>query len=75
MTYLLVCALVDRIMYDIFVECVIMEFMVLLVLVMGLCKEKFQKSEITMEVGGWVQVSLAIFLFVENHPKIALNQY
>ena len=53
MTYLLVCALVDRIVYDIFVECVIMEFMVLLVLVMGLCKEKFQKSEITMEVGGW----------------------
>ena len=27
-----------------------------------------------MEVGGWVQVSLGIFL-VENHPKIALNQY
>ena len=26
-----------------------------------------------MEVGGWVQVSLGIFL-VENHPKIALNQ-
>ena len=28
----------------------------------GLCKEKkFQKSEITLEVGGWVQVSLGIF--------------
>ena len=27
-----------------------------------------------MEVGGWVQVSLWIF-FVENRPKIALNQY
>ena len=27
-----------------------------------------------MEVGGWVQVSLGFFL-VENHPKIALNQY
>ena len=26
-----------------------------------------------MELGGWVQVSLGIF-FVENHPKIALNQ-
>ena len=26
-----------------------------------------------MEVGGWVQVSLGLFL--ENHPKIALNQY
>ena len=31
------------------------------------------KSEITMEVGGWVQASLRIF-FVENRPKIALNQ-
>ena len=27
-----------------------------------------------MEVDGWVQVSLGIF-FLENHPKIALNQY
>ena len=26
-----------------------------------------------MEVGGWVQVSLGIF-FVENRPKIALNE-
>ena len=32
-----------------------------------------KKSEIIMEVGGWVQISLGIFL--ENHPKIALNQY
>ena len=36
-------------------------------------KNKFQKSEITMELGGWVQVSLGIFV-VENHPKIPLNQ-
>ena len=36
-----------------------------------MCKEFFsQKSEITIEV----QVSLGIF-FVENLPKIALNQY
>ena len=27
-----------------------------------------------MEVDGWAQVSLGIF-FVENRPKIALNQY
>ena len=27
-----------------------------------------------MEVGGWVQVSLGFFFFL-NHPKIALNQY
>ena len=41
----------------------------------GLCKEKkFQKSKNTMEVGGWVQVSIRIFC-VENYPKIALNQY
>ena len=40
----------------------------------GLCKvKKFQKSEFTMEVGGWVQVSLEFFC-VENCPKIALNQ-
>ena len=37
-------------------------------------KEKFQKSEISREVGGWVQVSLGIF-FGENRPKIALNQW
>ena len=30
----------------------------------GLCKDKkFQKSEITMEVGGWVQVSLGTFFW------------
>ena len=41
----------------------------------GFAKKKVQKSEITMEVGGWwVQVSLGIFL-VENRPKIALNGY
>ena len=41
----------------------------------GLCKEKkFKKSESTMEVGGWVQVSLGIFFGLENHPKISLNQ-
>ena len=28
-----------------------------------------------MEVGGWVQVSLGIFVCVENRPKIALIQY
>ena len=33
-----------------------------------------QESEITMEVAGWVQVSLGFFL-LENRPKIALNQY
>ena len=27
-----------------------------------------------MEVGGWVQDLIGIFV-VENHPKIALNQY
>ena len=38
----------------------------------GLWKENnFQKSEITMEVGGWVQVSLRIFV-VENSPKPVL---
>ena len=38
-------------------------------------KEKFQKFEVIMEVGGWVQVSLGFFFFVENCPKIAINQY
>ena len=28
-----------------------------------------------MEVGGWVQVSLGFLFVLENHPKIALNQY
>ena len=36
-------------------------------------KQKFQKSEITREVGGWVKVSLQIFV-VEILPKIALNR-
>ena len=35
----------------------------------------FQNSEITMEVGGWVQISLGFCFILENHPKIALNQY
>ena len=40
----------------------------------ALCKkDKLQNSENTMEVGGWVQVSLGIFFL--NHPQIALNQY
>ena len=38
-------------------------------------RKKFQNSEITIEVGGWVQVSLGILLLLEKHPKIALNQY
>ena len=33
-------------------------------------KEKIKKSELTMEVGGWVQVSLDFFL--ENSPKPVL---
>ena len=38
-------------------------------------KTKFQKSEITMEVGhgGWQ--GLTQNFFWENHPKIPLNQY
>ena len=36
-------------------------------------KKKKKKSEITTEVGGWVQVSLGFFW--ENRPKTALNQY
>ena len=38
----------------------------------GLCKEFFlQISEITMEVGGWVQVSFGIFFgkSSQNSPK------
>ena len=27
----------------------------------GLCKEKIQQSEFTLEVGGWVQVSFGFF--------------
>ena len=46
----------------------------LLILPRGFAKNFFpQKSEITMEVGGWVQVSLRIVLFVgkssQNIPK------
>ena len=41
---------------------------------LGAFKKKIQKSEITMEVGGWVQVSFGFFL-LENRPEIALNQY
>ena len=41
-----------------------------------LCKEKnFKKSEITMEVGGWAQVSLGIFFCgksYQNSPKPVL---
>ena len=33
-------------------------------------RKKIETSEITMEAGGWVQVSHGFFL--ENHPKIAL---
>ena len=32
-------------------------------------KNNFQKSEITMEVGGWVQVSLGILLLFEKSTK------
>ena len=39
----------------------------------GCGKKKIQKSEIIMEVGGWLQVSLEFFF--ENHAKTALNQY
>ena len=38
-------------------------------------KEKIQKSEITMEVGGWVQVSFGIFFCgksCQNGPKPVL---
>ena len=35
-------------------------------------KQKVQKSEITIEVGGWAQASLGFFL--ENHPKTPLYQ-
>ena len=37
----------------------------------GLCKEKkLQKSEITMEVGGWVQVSLNFFWVGKSSQNI-----
>ena len=48
---------------------------IILLLVLGAVQRKnFQKSENTMEVGGWAQVSLGFF-FLEIHPKIALNQH
>ena len=40
----------------------------------GFAKKKKSKSEIAMEVGGWVQVSLGI-CFLENRPKIGLKQF
>ena len=40
----------------------------------ALQRNHFQTFEFTMEVGGWVQVLLGIIL-LENHLKIALNQY
>ena len=40
----------------------------------GLCKEKkFKKSEITMEVGGWVQVSLGILQSPYFKVKLMTN--
>ena len=36
-------------------------------------RNKFQKSEFTMEVGGWVQVSLGFLC--GKYPKTALKQY
>ena len=42
----------------------------------GLCKVICcQKSELTMEVVGWVQVSLEMYVCFENRPKITPNQY
>ena len=38
-------------------------------------KNKFQKSEITMEVGGGSTRSHSEFFCVENRPKISLNQF
>ena len=35
---------------------------------------KFQKSELTIEVGGWVQVSLGFF-WVKIRRKVVLNKY
>ena len=40
----------------------------------ALQRRKNSKSEITMEVGGWVQVSLGV-CFLENRPKIGLKQF
>ena len=38
-------------------------------------ERKFQKSEFTMEVGGWVGPGLTRNFCLENLPKIALYQY
>ena len=49
--------------------------MILYIVLCGFAKQnKFQKSELPMKVGGWVQVTLN-FVFLENHPKIAPNKY
>ena len=48
-------------------------FLIILHTCLGAVQSK-KKSEITMDDGGWVQVSLGIFLF-GNRPKIALNQW
>ena len=47
---------------------------VITIALVGLQRKTIQISEITMEVGGWVHVSLGFF-YLENRPKIALNQY
>ena len=45
------------------------------ILAKGLCKEFFfQKSEITMEVGGWGPGLTRNFFLLEHRPKIAVNQ-
>ena len=38
-------------------------------------KENSKKSEITMQVAGWSRSHSEFFFFLENRPKIALNQY
>ena len=39
------------------------------VCIVALQRKKFQKSEITMEVGGWVQVSLGILFAGKSSPN------
>ena len=56
------------------IVCTIPLLVVNALLTCSLQERKIQKFEITMEVGGWVQVSLGIF-FLESRPEIALNQY
>ena len=41
----------------------------------GCAKKKIQKSENTMEVGGWARAHSEFCCCLENHHKIALNQY